>query len=169
MYINEGLYGSPLMMFAASLQQIETALVQQGKTAAEIKKALDQAGKARTTFLKNENKASDEKIVADITMMFYRDVDKPQHPIDFYRTQVQAWGKLDDEQTYKKYAKHVFEKTMIFDDAKWNAFVKNPDAMYCRMILLMHMQVHSLLTTKASTQQNSSSLPQKILTMAGCI
>ncbi len=127
MYINEGLYGSPLMMFAASLQQIETALVQQGKTAAEIKRALDQAGKARTTFLKNENKTSDEKIVADITMMFYKDVDKRQHPIDFYRTRVQTWGKLDDEQTYKKYAKDVFEKTMIFDDAKWNTFIKNPD------------------------------------------
>jgi hypothetical protein len=115
-------------MFAASLQQIETALVQQGKTAGEIKKALDEAGKARTTFLKNENKASDEKIVADVTMMFYKDIDKQQHPIDFYRAQVQTWGKLDDEQTYKKYAKHVFEKTMIFDDAKWNTFIKNPDA-----------------------------------------
>ncbi len=128
MYINEGLFGSPLMTFAASLQQIETALVQQGKTAAEIKKALDEAGKARTTFLKNENKVSDEKIVADVTMMFYKDVDKQQHPIDFYRIQVQAWGKLDDEETYKKYARNIFEKTMIFDDAKWNAFIKNPDA-----------------------------------------
>jgi hypothetical protein len=127
MYINEGIFGSPLMAFAASLQQIEIALVQQGKTAAEIKKALDEAGKARTEFLKNENKVSDEKIVADITMMFYNDVDKQQHPINFYRTQVGAWGKLDDEQTYKKYARQVFEKTMIFDDAKWNAFIKNPD------------------------------------------
>ena len=127
MYINEGILGSPLIAFAASLQQIEIALVQQGKTAAEIKKALDEATKARIEFLKNENKTSDEKILADVTMMFYNDVDKQQHPIDFYRTQVEAWGKLNDEQTYKKYAGHVFEKTMIFDDAKWNAFIKNPD------------------------------------------
>ena len=127
MYINEGILGSPLMAFAASLQQIEVALVQQGKSANDIKKALEEAGKARTTFLKTENKASDEKIVADVTMMFYKDVDKQQHPIDFYRTQVEAWGKLDDEQTYKKYARNVFEKTMIFDEAKWNAFIKNPD------------------------------------------
>ena len=35
------------MAFAASLQQIEIALVQQGKSAAEIKKALEEAGKAR--------------------------------------------------------------------------------------------------------------------------
>ena len=128
MYINEGILGSPLIAFAASLQQIEMALVQQGKTAGEIKKALEEATKARDQFLKNENKASDEKILADITMMYYNDVDKQQHPIDFYRTQVEAWGKLNDEQTYKNYARHVFEKTMIFNDAKWNAFIKNPDA-----------------------------------------
>ena len=128
MYINEGILGSPLIAFAASLQQIEIALVQQGKTAGEIKKALEEATKARDQFLKNENKASDEKILADITRMYYNDVDKQQHPIDFYRTQVEAWGKLNDEQTYKNYARHVFEKTMIFNDAKWNAFIKNPDA-----------------------------------------
>lgn len=127
MYINEGIFGSPLMMFAASLQQIEVALVQQGKTAADIKKALENAAKAREEFLKDENKPSDERIVADVTMMFYNDVDKQQHPINFYRTQVEPSGKLDDEQTYKKYAKNIFEKTMIFDDAKWNAFIKNPD------------------------------------------
>ena len=61
MYINEGILGSPLMMFASSLQQIEIALVQQGKSAADIKKALEQAGKAREEFIKDENKASDEK------------------------------------------------------------------------------------------------------------
>ena len=127
MYINEGILGSPLMSFASSLQQIEVALVQQGKSAADIKKALEQATKARDEFIKNENKASDEKILAEVTMMFYNDVDNQQHPIDFYRTQVEAWGKLNDEQTYKKYAKHVFEKTMIFDDDKWNAFIKKPD------------------------------------------
>jgi hypothetical protein len=128
MYINEGILGSPLMMFASSLQQIELALVQQGKSAADIRRALEAATKAREGFLKNENKPSDEKIVADITMMFYNDVDKQQHPVDFYRARVEIFGKLDDEQTYKKYAKNIFEKTLIFNDTKWNAFIKNPDA-----------------------------------------
>ena len=127
MYINEGIFGSPLMMFAASLQQIEVALVQQGKTAGDIKKALDNAVRAREEFLKNEIMPSDERIVADVTSMFFNDVDKQQHPINFYRSQVEAFGNLDDEQTYKKYARNIFEKTMIFDDAKWNSFIKNPD------------------------------------------
>ena len=128
MYINEGILGSPLMMFTSSLQQIEVALVQQGKSAADIKKALEAATKAREEFLKKENRTSDERIVADITMMFYNDVEMQQHPVDFYRAKVAAFGKLDDEQTYRKYAKNIFENTLIFNDAKWNAFIKTPDA-----------------------------------------
>ena len=38
------------------------------------------------------------------------------------------YGDLNDEATYKKYAADIFSKTMIFDDARWNAFVANPDA-----------------------------------------
>jgi hypothetical protein len=129
MYINEGIFGSPLLAFAASLQQIEIALVQQGKTAADIKAALDEAIKARNEFLKNENRASDERIFADVTRMFYQDVDRQQHPVDFFSSQVGAWGKLNEEETYKKYTAHVFSKTMIFDDARWNAFLKNPDGI----------------------------------------
>lgn len=128
-YIREGIFGSPLLAFAASLQQVENAMLLPGKTDADIKKAIEAAKTARNEFLKDENKASDQKIVADVTMMFYKEIDKQQHPIDFYRTQVEAYGKLDDEQTYKKYAANMFEKTMIFDDAKWNAFVSKPDAI----------------------------------------
>lgn len=128
-YFIEGIMGSPLLAFASGLQQIETALVQQGKTASDIKKAVEEADKARTNFLQEENKASDQNILADVTLMFYQDIDKQQHPNDFYRILKDTWGKLDDEQTYKKYAAHVFEKTMIFNDAKWNAFIKNPDAI----------------------------------------
>jgi len=60
--------------------------------------------------------------------MFYNDVIKEQHPVGFYGNLKNTWGPLDDENTYKKFAADVFSKTMIFDDAKWNAFVKNPDA-----------------------------------------
>ena len=125
----EGMLGSPLIAFASTLQQVETALVQQGKTQADVKKAIDAAVKARDAFIKDENKTSDRNILASITMMYYQDVPKEQHPINFFNSQVGAYGKLDDEKTYKDYAAHVFEKTMIFDDAKWNAFVKNPDGM----------------------------------------
>ena len=128
MYINEGVFGSPLIAFAASLKQLEAALVKPGSTKTDIKKAIDAAGKARTEFLTEENKKSDENIVAGVTMLYYMDVPKEQQPIGFYGTLKDQYGPLDNESSYKKYAADVFSKTIIFDDVKWNAFVDNPDA-----------------------------------------
>lgn len=128
MFINEGFFGSPLMMFAASLKQVESALVKPGSTKADIQKAIQAATKSRTEFLKEENKESDQNIVATVTMLFYKEVTKDQHPVGFYGGLKDQYGSLDDEATYKKYASDIFSKTMIFDDARWNAFVANPDA-----------------------------------------
>ncbi len=128
-YINEGIFGSPLMGFAASLTQVEAALVKTGSTAGDVRKAVDAANKQRTTFLAGENKLSDEHIVAAVARMFYEDVVKDQHPVGFYGTLKNNYGALDDDNTYKKYAADIFKNTMIFDDAKWNAFVANPDAI----------------------------------------
>src|SRR5688572_7477384 len=128
MYINEGIVGSPLIMFAASLKQVEAALVKPGSTKADLQKAIDAAVKARTSFLKEEDKPSDQNIVAAITRLFYQDVPKEQHPVGFYGTIKDRYGPLDDESTYKKYAADIFKTTLIFDDARWNSFVANPDA-----------------------------------------
>ena len=78
--------------------------------------------------MEGENKVSDQQIVAAVTRMFYEDVDKEQHPVGFYGNLKNTYGPLDDDATYKKYAADIFNKTFIFDDARWNAFVANPDA-----------------------------------------
>lgn len=128
-YINEGINGSPLIAFAGSLLQLEAAMVKTGSSAAEVKKAVEAASIQRTDFLEGENKVSDQNIVAAITRMFYEDVDKEQHPVSFYGTLKNTYGPLNDDATYKKYAADIFSKTMILDDAKWNAFAANPDAV----------------------------------------
>lgn len=61
--------------------------------------------------------------------MFYQNVDKSQHPIGFYQDIKTRFGNLDDEATYKAWAKSVFANTMILDSMKWNAFVAAPDAI----------------------------------------
>ena len=68
-------------------------------------------------------------MLAAMTMMFYNDIDKSQHPIGFYEGIKSQFGPLNDESTFKAWAKNVFANTMIFDDAKWNAFMANPDAV----------------------------------------
>jgi Peptidase S46 len=128
-YMTEGIFGSPLMAFASSLMQIENALVKKGSTQADVKKAVDAATQQRTSFLADENRVSDQNIVAAVTRMFYEDIVKDQQPVSFYGTLKNTYGPLDDDATYKKYAADIFKNTMIFDDAKWNAFIANPDAV----------------------------------------
>ena len=129
MYLIEGTFGSPLTGYASSLQQVEAALVKTDKTDADVKKVLNAANEARKNFLESEDKPSDEKILATTAMMFYNDIDKSQHPIGFYEGLKSQFGPLNDESTFKAWAKNVFANTMIFDDAKWNAFMANPDAV----------------------------------------
>src|SRR5689334_22621633 len=60
--------------------------------------------------------------------MYYKDVPADQQPQGFYTAVRNEYGALDKAGTYQKYAEAIFNNTMIFDDAKWNAFTRNPDA-----------------------------------------
>jgi hypothetical protein len=127
-YMLEGIFGSPLISFASSLLQVENAMVNSKSTAADVKKAIDAASEARKSFLADENKISDQNIVAAVTKMFYEDIPQDQHPIGFYSAIKNNYGNLKDDATYKKYAADIFSKTMILDDSRWNDFVAHPDA-----------------------------------------
>ncbi|MES2893558.1 MAG: S46 family peptidase [Bacteroidota bacterium] len=126
-YLIEGVLGSPLAAYASSLLQVEAGLAKSGSTGADIKKLLDAADANRKTFQESEDIASDEKILAMTAMMFYNDVDKSQHPAGFFEGIKATFGNLDDETTFRKWAKDLVSKTMILDNAKWTAFVANPD------------------------------------------
>lgn len=125
-FINEGILGSPLAAFSAGLISLEDKLLKTNTSAADLKKALDAATANRTAYLEAADKPSDEKIMAAVAMMYYDDVDKNQHPIGFYESMKGTFGSLKEEVTYQKWAKSVFSNTMILDDAKWAAFVKDP-------------------------------------------
>src|SRR6185295_1008874 len=49
--------------------------------------------------------------------------------IGFYEDIKNRFGNLNDEATFKAWAKSVFDNTMILDSAKWNAFTASPDAV----------------------------------------
>jgi hypothetical protein len=127
-YLNEGILGSPLAGAASRLIALEALLIKTNTPAADLKKAVDAATTARDGFKTGEDLPSDEKILAKTAMMFYNDVDKNQHPIGFYESIKNAYGSLNDEATFKVWARDVFAKTMMLDDAKWKAFTDNPTA-----------------------------------------
>lgn len=126
-YITEGIFGSPLLAFAGSLQQVENAMAKPNSSNADIKKAIDAANTQRKNFMAAHNVISDQRIVASVLQMYYNDVPKEQQPIGFYDVVKTTYGPLDKATTYQKYADDIFSKTMLMDDAKWNAFVANPD------------------------------------------
>ncbi len=127
-YLREGILGSPLSAFASSLMGLEAAMVKVGATPADIKKAADAADAARNTFLASEDLPSDKKILAAVAQAFYNDIDKSQHPAGIF-DKIAAFGDLQEENSFKKWAADVFAKTMILDSVKWRAFLANPDAI----------------------------------------
>jgi hypothetical protein len=128
MYINEGILGSPLLQYAASLMVLESELVKKGRDHADTKKALQSADNQRKNYMAEADMTSDQKIVATGMKMFYENIDKNQHPIQFFENMRGTYGDLKDDATYTKYAANMFGTTIITDDAKWKSFMDNPDA-----------------------------------------
>ena len=94
--------GSPLLAFASSLQQVETAMTRPGASTADIKKAVEAANTARKTFIKSHNARSDQNIVAAVLQMYYNEVPKDQQPQGLYTAIRNEYGALDKESTYQK-------------------------------------------------------------------
>ena len=128
-YTIEGILGSPLTSFASSLMSVERVLLEPGKTEADVKRVLQAADNARKNFLAKEDVPSDRIIVAKTAKMFYEDIDPTQHPIGFFEEIQNNFGPLTSESTYKVAADYMFDNTMILDQAKWDAFMENPDAI----------------------------------------
>ncbi|RYG50820.1 MAG: serine protease, partial [Chitinophagaceae bacterium] len=127
-YLREGILGSPLAGYVSSLIGVEAAMVKEGSSSADIQKAVEAADKSRTRFLEGEDLPSDERILAKVLMMYYNDVDKSQHPVGVFERIRDNYGSLSEESTFRKFAKDVFEKTMVLNDDKWKTFVARPDA-----------------------------------------
>jgi hypothetical protein len=126
-HINEGILGSPLLAFASSLMLLESELVKKGPDNTDVKNLVKTLDQRRKTFMASEVVGSDKNIVRDALQMFYNEVDKSQHPIGFFEGIKNQYGDLKERASFQKYALNVFGTTMMLDDAKWNAFIQNPD------------------------------------------
>jgi len=127
-FMSEGVFGSPLATYAGSLAALERALTKKAPDAEEKSKLVETLKKTRMAFLANEDKPSDERILAATCEMFYREIDPAQHPKEYFAWIKEQYGDLHDPATYRKFAAAVFSGSMIFDDMRWNAFMANPDS-----------------------------------------
>ncbi len=129
MYIQEGIFGSPLLAFAASLQQVENVMSRAGATTEDIKKAVESANNSRNNFLKGYNRPSDLNIIGAVLEMYYKEVPAEQHPQGLFTAIRNEYGSLDKASTFQDYAKAIHNNTILLDDDKWKDFVANPNAM----------------------------------------
>ena len=126
-YMTEGIFGSPLISFASSLQKLETVLTKKDASKEDITKVVDAVKTARTNFIKSENVISDKNILAFVTQAFYNDIDATQHPANYYAMINAKFGDLKNKSTYEAFSNYVFSTTAILDNAKWDAMIANPD------------------------------------------
>lgn len=126
-YMTEGIFGSPLISFASSLQKLETVLTKKDASKEDIAKVVDAVKTARTNFIKSENIISDKNILAYVTQAFYNDIDATQHPANYYAMINAKFGDLKNKSTYEAFSNYVFSTTAILDNAKWDAMIANPD------------------------------------------
>lgn len=126
-YMTEGIFGSPLISFASSLQKLETVLTKKDASKEDIAKVVDAVKTARTNFIKSENIISDKNILAYVTQAFYYDIDATQHPANYYAMINAKFGDLKNKSTYEAFSNYVFSTTAILDNAKWDAMIANPD------------------------------------------
>lgn len=126
-YMTEGIFGSPLVAFAGLLQKLDATLSKKDASKEDITKAVEAAKTARANFIKSENITSDKNILSYVTQAFYNDIDAAQHPAGFYAMINSKFGDLKSKATYDAFSNNVFATTAFLDNAKWDAFIANPD------------------------------------------
>ena len=126
-YITEGIMGSPLLAFAGSLKALDAALSESPVRPENVTKIVAGLKASQDRFIKGENIASDKNILAIVTKLFYTDIDASQRPENFYTMLKNGYGSLEKDETYDKFAKQVFENTMMLNKDKWDAFISKPD------------------------------------------
>lgn len=132
MYMTEGIYGSPLLGYAASLKALDAALSNPKANPDDVTKLIQAVKASHTRFLKGENTASDKNILAIVLKMFYTDIDAEQRPQAFYGFLKGNYGALENEETFKKYAAFVFDNTMLLNKEKFDSFLNKPDTAKLR-------------------------------------
>lgn len=126
-YMTEGIFGSPLIAFASSLQKLDAILSKKDVTKEDIKKAVDVAKTAQLAFINGENVTSDKNILAFVTQAYFTDIDASQHPTEFYNMINAKFGDLKSKSTYEAYSNFVFNNSAFLTSAKWDSFISNID------------------------------------------
>ena len=125
-YIREGISGCGILVAALNYTALEKALSATPQNADDIKKATEYVRNFNTVFYKSFNKASEQKILAKLAQMYYENIPADQQPAYMAEVLKKYKGKTNTE-TFEKFAKAVFEKSIMANPTDAESFLIKPD------------------------------------------
>jgi hypothetical protein len=124
-YYNEAFKAATLSRLAAVCAPLEKVLIEHPEKDS-IDKYIKVLKMVRTPSMKEYDEATDKELFAEMTKMYFRDVAKSQHPDIFQAVIFKKYGDDNWDKTFKNYTDYVYKNTFLMDDAKFEAFCKNP-------------------------------------------
>lgn len=125
-YMREGISGSAILAAALNYSILEKALNSNPQNADDIKKATDLIKNFNESFYKSFNQASEQKILAKLVQMYYENIPADQQPAYMGEVLKKYKGKTNTE-TFEKFAKAVFEKSIMANSKSAESFLQKPD------------------------------------------
>ncbi len=125
-YMNEDILGSSIAAYALSFQDLEKALKAEKQDSAEINKAVRKLKADGDAFYKSFNVISDQKILASLSEMFYKNIPKDQHPA--YMAEIMKQKKAKNtKEIFEKFAANVFKNSFMIHKTDVDKFLAKPD------------------------------------------
>jgi hypothetical protein len=122
-YLNEAITRGPeILLFAYGHRDMMKALESKETKPEDIRKMADaMKGRAEDHF-KEYNAPTDQKLLAVLMELYYKQVPKDQHAPVFADINTKYKGD------FKKYAADVFAKSVLADETRYHAFLAKPSA-----------------------------------------
>ena len=125
-YLGEAIFGSSIEAYALSYQDLEKALKAEKQDTAEINKDVRTLKANEDGCYKSFNIISEQKILASLTEMFYKNIPADQHPA--YMAEILKKNKAKTtKETFEKFAANVFKNSFMIHKADADKFLAKPD------------------------------------------
>jgi molecular chaperone GrpE (heat shock protein) len=125
-YYSEAFRAPVLSRLAASLAPLHDELAKAKPNADTVKMHTKNLKTNFKAVMKTFDLATDRELFAEMTQMYYNDVNKTQHPSIFQSVIFRKFGNNDQDRVFDDYTEHVYSNTFLLDSNNINAFIAEP-------------------------------------------
>ena len=118
--------GSALARLAAMLEPLRRELDKRRPDADSVRHHVRALTAARDAIMKEFYAPAEEEMLAEMTKLYYTDVPRGQLPGIYQQVIFRQFGGDDADKTFSDYAAYIFRNTFLLDDARFEAFCKEP-------------------------------------------